>query len=367
MTTVSAPVEPGVLRHPAVRWGAAFVALVVGLLLLTTLIDELLPAPSGPASSSYATTTRGLAAYAELLSRLGHPVARLRVAPSDTTLDPRSTLVLLDPASEVAPADIAALRRFVADGGQLIAGGEDSEGLATALAGAHVAWAPEGPRVVHVRGAAGARTVVTSGDGSYTCPGGRSAALLCVAGGGRIRLLADSSPLTNARLAEADNALLGSTLAGPPGRPVVFAETVHGFNAATGLAALPATGWWAVGLLVLAGVAYLVARWPRLGPAVEPDAVAAPPRREHVDALAGALASTRDRSAAAGRLRAAARAIVTRRAGLEPDASTERLARAGGALGLGESEVRQLTGDGARDEDLVALGGLLAHLRSEEP
>jgi Domain of unknown function (DUF4350) len=367
MTTVTAPAEAPVLRHPAVRWGVAFVALIAGLALLATLLDELLPAPSGPASSSYATTTRGLAAYAELLSRLGHPVSRLRVAPSDTTLDPSSTLVLLDPGAEVAPADIAALRSFVSSGGRLIAGGEDSEGLASALAGARVAWEPVGPRVVRAVGVAGARKVVTSGDGSYRCPGGRRFVLVCVAGGGRVRLLADSSPLTNARLVQADNAVFGAALVGRSARPVVFAETVHGFSAATGLAALPAAGWWAVALLLLAGIVYLVARWPRLGPAVEPDEVAAPPRREHVEALAGALASTRDRRPAAARLRAASRAIVTRRAGLEPDASGERLARAGAALGLASGDVVLLTGDGARDEDLVALGGLLAHLRSEEP
>ena len=366
MTTVSAPTEIPVFRHPAVRWAAAFAALIASLALLATLLDELLPVPSGPASSSYATTTRGLAAYAELLSRLGHPVSRLRVPPSDATLDPGSTVVLLDPSAGVAPRDVVALRRFVAAGGQLVTGGEDSEALASALAGRHVAWAPEGPRVVRTQGLAGVRTVVTSGNGSYTCPGGPRSSLVCTAGGGRIRLLADSSPLTNARLAQADNAAFGAALVGAASRPVVFAETVHGYRATTGLAALPAAGWWAVGLLVLAGVVYLVARWPRLGPAVEPDAVAAPPRREHVEALAGALASTRDRGPAAARLRAAARAVVTRRAGLAPDTTGERLARAGGALGLEPADVALLTGDGVGDEDLVGLGRLLAHLRSEE-
>ncbi len=364
MTTVSAPAELPVLRHPAVRWGAGFVAAVVALMLLVTLLDALLPAPSGPASSSYATTSRGLAAYAELLSRLGHPVSRLRVSPSAATLDPGSTVVLLDPATGVAPRDVAALRRFVAAGGHLIAGGQDTQALASALAGARVAWVPFGPRVAHPPGLPGVRAVLTNGDGSYTCPDG-AGALVCPAQGGRVTLLADSSPLTNALLARADNAAFGNALAGPADRPVVFVETVHGFHSATGLAALPSSGWWAVGLLLFAGLVYLVARWPRLGPAVEPDTFAAPPRREHVDALAAALASARDRGAAVARLRTAARAIVTRRAGLAADADGDPLARAAVALGLGDTDVALLIGETARDEDLVGLGRLLAHLRSE--
>ena len=52
--------------------------------------------PGGPTSSSYATGGDGLAAYASLLGRAGHPVSRLRTPLADARLDPRDTLVVLD-------------------------------------------------------------------------------------------------------------------------------------------------------------------------------------------------------------------------------------------------------------------------------
>jgi hypothetical protein len=373
MSAISAPVEMPLHRRPAVRWAAGIVAVLIALNLLAVVVASFLVEPSGPASSSYATSSRGLAAYAELLSRLGHPVTQLRRPPDDAVLAPGSTVVLLDPATTVGPSDLAALRRFVAGGGRLVAGGAGTAGLASALAGTPIDWIDGGPRFARTAGAvAGVGTVQTAGAGRYDCrqagrvlAGPSDAALLCAVRGGRVLLLSDSSPLNNSLLARADNAALGVALAGARGRPVVFAENVHGYRTATGLAALPSQAWWAVGLLALAAVVYLVARWRRLGPAVLADEIAAPARREHVDALAAALGSAGDRAPAAARLRDAARAIVIRRGGLRPYPADSQLEDAAARLGLGEHDVALLIGETARGEDLVGLGRLLAHLRSE--
>ena len=121
MSTIAAPAPR---RSGARRWIIRFVVAVIALNLITLVGARLLRSPGGPTSSSFATASDGLAAYAELLTRSGHPVSRLRSAPADARLDPRTTLVVLDP-SAVLPADAAALRRFVAGGGRLVAGGSD--------------------------------------------------------------------------------------------------------------------------------------------------------------------------------------------------------------------------------------------------
>ena len=98
-------------------------------------------------------------------------------------------------------------------------------------------------------------------------------------GGGEMELLADGSPIENARIDEADNAAFGLALAGAAGTPVVFAEGVHGYGESRGLGAIP--GRWKVALFGL-GVAAIVFAWAharRLGP----------PDRPTRDAAAGAV------------------------------------------------------------------------------
>src|SRR5207247_2181444 len=78
------------------------VVLAGGLLAFVALanfVERLTPTPGGPRSSSYATAPDGLAAYAELLGDYGHSVRRIRSPASETTLDPSSTIVVLDPGS----------------------------------------------------------------------------------------------------------------------------------------------------------------------------------------------------------------------------------------------------------------------------
>jgi hypothetical protein len=138
----------------------------------------------------------------------------------------------------------------------------------------------------------------------------RGGAPLLVAGEvgrGRLLALADSSPLQNTGLRRADNAALALRLAGPEGRPVVFAESVHGFAPRSGLAALPGRWQVALGGLLLAALLGLLALGRRFGPPERADRELPPPRRAYVDAVAATLRRTKTTSSATAPLRAAPR------------------------------------------------------------
>ena len=176
------------------------------------------------------------------------------------------------------------------------------------------------------------------------------------AGRGRIALLADSSPLQNRLLGEADNAALALALSGRG--PLTFVESVHGYGPARGLAALPARFGWALIGLALAALVFMVARGRRLGPPEPERRDLPPPRRAYVDALAATMARGKEREEAVAPVRAEARRRLARRAGLGPQAGEDDVAgrgaggRAGGGRGAGAQRAcggrRDGGGDGAR-------------------
>jgi hypothetical protein len=140
---------------------------------------------------------------------------------------------------------------------------------------------------------------------------------------------------------------------------VAFVESVHGFGAAGGLAALPARWQLALALAVLAALLWLASRARRFGPPERGGEDPAPARREHVEALALALRRARDPAVALEPVQAAARAQVIRRAALAPDAADHVLRDAALRLGFEDDEAAALTGARGRDEAL-ALGRALA-------
>jgi hypothetical protein len=159
---------------------------------------------------------------------------------------------------------------------------------------------------------AGVRSVELEGEGAWTRTGSAlpvlgswGAAHVAVAplGRGRVVLIADPSPLENRGLAHADNALLGLDVAGAPERAVVFVEGVHGFGRATGVRAIPASWWVALGGLALAAVAFALARGRRLAPPERSERALPPARTAYVTALASRLAHVSDRDAALAPLR----------------------------------------------------------------
>ena len=244
------------------------VGFVVALNLLAAAFDAFGGGtPGGPRSSSYATGGDGLAALHDLLRDSGHPVERLRRRPSDSSLDPSTTVVLLDPR-DVTRGEARALRRFAEAGGRLVAGGSDPGYWLGEVVDTAPEWSPRGRSGVPVPTApvpetAGVRSAATAGDGRWTATHGALPALsggvLAVApvGRGRVAMLADASPLQNRLLAHADNSALALALAGPLGRRVVFAETVHGYGEERGLAAIPDRWKWMLIGLLLASVVWV--------------------------------------------------------------------------------------------------------------
>lgn len=352
-------------------------AIVVVNLVLAAIGSLTGGSPGGPQSSSYATGEDGLAAYAELLGRSGHPVTRLRSYPHESSLDPGSTVVVLDPPF-VSRRDGQALRRFVERGGRLIAGGWEP------------GWLPylvrPAPRwnsfdlvdlarpIAPVPELAGVRRVATSISGGgwvsagATLPvlGSHFASLLNVAqlGRGRLLLLADASPLQNGGLPLEDAAALGLNLAGPRGRPVVFVEAYHGYGRSSGLDGIP--GRWLVALLGLglAALVYLVARGRRLGPPERAERELAPPRRAYVEALGGILARTKQRADAVEPVRRYVRDALTPRVAAGGATSSELLWKAAETAGLDEHERRAVLEGVHNDADVLAAGRALARMRA---
>ncbi len=346
------------------------VAVLVAAIVAVNILGRSDRRPHGPASSSYATSPAGAAAYAELLERVGYRVRRERASPAERTPDPRETLVVLDPG-RLSADEAGALVRFADRGGRLVAGGRGIGDLAAALRGG-VRGAGGGPSRWHPGATLpGVREVQTAGERQFVAftrglpllvSGERAALVELRPGRGEALLLADVSALQNRLLGAADNAQLAVALAGPRTRRVVFAESVHGYDEPGGLSALP--GRWKAAL-ILAGVAallFMLARARRFG---DPEPAARdldPPRRDHVDAVAASLARTHDRAQTAVALRAAARSALAARAALTPDAGEDELRSAATAAGLTDVETAAVVADG----DLIVTGRALARLTHPE-
>jgi hypothetical protein len=350
---------------------------LVALAVVATLINQFTPHSGGTSSSSFATAADGLAGYASLLMKSGHPVNRLRTPPWHAGLDPHSTLVMLDP-DVVLAKDAAALRSFVQAGGRLITGGRAPEAWLNELLGSAPDWTSKAPpsasTLVPVPETAGVQFVESDGTGAFTeagstlpVLGGAHQALATVVnlGAGRVVLLGDSSPLQNHLLARADDAAFGLAIAGAAGRPVSFEEAVHGYGESRGLAALPTRWKWALGGLLLAALALVAARFRRLGPPEPAPIPPQPPRRAHVDALASALARTGRPAQAAEPVQAQARTLVLTRARLTHGAGEAQIRAAGERLGLDADEARAVAAPALADADVIPAGRALAKLSKE--
>lgn len=362
-------------RRTALRAIGIAVAALVGLNLALGALDRAAGTPGGPTSSSFATGPDGLAAYADLVARSGHPVVRLREHPDGEQLDPDATLVVLDPDGLTA-SDGRSLRSFLRRGGRLVAGGVAPGAWLDELLDAPPAWDPGGARTavpiapvpeLRAVGRVRAASLGSWADAGQALPvlaGAEGGSLLAVArvGRGRVLLLADASPLQNRLLASEDNAALGLGLAGPAGRPVHFAESVHGYGRASGLAAVPFRWRWALGGLVLAALLWILARGRRLGPPERTARPLPPARQLYVESVGSLLQRTRD-PAAAEPVRAAARARLAARTGVDPD-DAEGLRRAGARLGLGAAELDAVLAGGRGSDELVAAGRALARLEA---
>ena len=357
-------------QSPGVRATMILVVFVLGLNLLVTGAGQYFGhEPSGPSSSSYSTTRSGTAALARLYRRGDHHVSRLRHSLHDASLDPASTLLILDP-DNLFPDDVNAVLAFLDGGGRVVAAGRGVRPLARAALGGELEWHRRGRGHLVVRQgvpeSGRAVTVVADGSGAWEGIGSatpfltareRVIGLVTPIGRGRLVLLADPSILHNDRLARADNAALAVAVAGV-GRPVVFDEHAHGYGA--GERGVP-TRW--IRLLVAATLAVLLWMWvesTRLGPAEDQSRPLPPARREYVDALAVSLSRTREPQAALERLQRRARQRVATSLGLSVDASMEEMLGAAARAGVPAEDVRALFTVPRTTDDIIELGRVAA-------
>jgi uncharacterized protein DUF4350 len=370
--------------------GPARLAVIAGAVLLgMAVLSSFLPGGGGQGggspSSSFSHRPDGASAWAELLSRFGRDVERLRGDLDAAPLDPTATLVVLD-APDLSEGEAEALGEFVRRGGHLVVGGAGAEDWLGAVVGEPPVLADEGSRTASPVGdprapeIEGVRTVRAGRRGSWEVPGdlrpvlagdeGRGPVIVAAgdSGSGRVVALADPKLVQNGFLASDDNAALALGLAGPAGRVVLFAEGAHGYGDSEGLGALPRRWRLALTGLGLAAGLWLYGRSRRLGPPEDEARALPPPRWAYVDAVTGTLARTRRLQEAAEPVRRQARELIARRTGLPPDAGPEDLYQAAIRLGVPPDEAAAALGSPGPSEEasILAAGRALARLTGGE-
>jgi hypothetical protein len=371
------------------KTGGRRVAIVIGVVVAAIVLLNLLAsgldhavndsAPSGQPGSSYATDDTGLAAYASLLSKFGHDVSVQRGSLAHSKLDPRTTLVVVEP-TELTTDDEDALLQFVSEGGRLIIGG-DAPYYVRNLRDDPPKWSANGVGVWQNvdPSLGGAQTIGSQGIGSWTSPGsgralvgGPTESLLTVdhAGEGEIYMLADATPLTNQYIGNNDpppHPRGGGRGGGAAhDRPVVFAEGTHGYGQKSGIAAIPSRWKAALLILLLAIVVFVWSRARRFGPPDRRARELPPARAEYVRALSTTLERTRDRAGALTPAQHWVRDEIARKAALRPNASDEEIAKAARGFGARDDEIAALFSPPANDQQALALGNLIARITSDE-
>jgi hypothetical protein len=348
----------------------ALVAVDLGLAALETATGG--TGPGGPDSSSYATQPLGLAAYADLLASDGHRVTRLRnpIAEQDTG----STIVIAD--ALISGDELAAVGRFVEGGGRLVLAGPQALPALQMFMEPIGVESSAGTTATPVLPAAPALdvsnvgSVRTAGEGAFDSIGsaravleadGAPVAAVVTRAGGTVVLLADASPLQNRLLGEAGNAAFGLAVAGPAGRPVVFAEANHGYGQQSGLDAIPSDWGWALLGGVLATLVWMWSRGRRLGPPEEDESEPPPRRRAYVDAVAATLLRTRDPAGAIAPVQRAGREQLARRTGVAADADDE-LRDAATKAGVSAHDADAIISPVRSHDDAIRAARALAHL-----
>ena len=370
--------------------GPSRLAVIAGAALLgMAVLSSFLPGGGGQGggspSSSFSHRPEGASAWAELLSRNGRDVERLRGDLDASPLDPATTLVVLD-APNLTEGEADALGEFVRRGGHLVAGGAGADEWLGAVVDEPPLLADEGTRTASPVGdppapeVDGLRTVRAGRRGSWEVHGdlrpilagddGRGPVIAVAgdSGSGRVVALADTSPVQNGFLASDDNAALALCVVGAPNRVIVFAEGAHGYGDSEGLGALPRRWRLAMAGLGLAAAIWLYARSRRLGPPEDEVRALPPSRWAYVEAVTATLARTRRPQEAAEPVRRQARELIARRAGLPPDAGPDDLYQAAIRLGVPPDEAAAAVGSPGPSEEasVLAAGRALARLTGGE-
>jgi hypothetical protein len=179
-----------------------------------------------------------------------------------------------------------------------------------------------------------------------------------VIGAGAVWAVADESILSNDALDRDDNAALALAMAGDAGRPIVFAEYVHGYEPITGFGSLPGRVKAALWLAAIAGVLWMVGRSRRLGPAEQRSRPLPPARVVYINAMATSLERTKDLDSATAPVRDRIRRELRRRGG-DDAAGAARIAD---QIGIPVDQIEHAMKPPTNSSDALAAGTVLAKL-----
>lgn len=357
------------MRRLLSRWWPWLLA--VGSVLLAALVVGP-PRIGGEPLDPRSTAPDGARAVLDVLAELGRPVA-VATRPDPGT----ATFVVLADRLDRASRDAAL--RWVSDGGRLVVADPGSALLADVdLTGrlptdvlGPTAFAPacEDPElrdVDLVRSATWFAFSERAGDRTCFPVEGGAWLLRRPVGGGELVALGGADAFTNARLGEADNALLLVRLLGDAGPVVVAGAAPPGGGDASLGELVPDRIHLALALLALAFVVAAWARGRRLGDPVEEVLPVRIPASELVLATADLMRRAGVRDAAAESLRGDLRREAATRFGLPddapPDVVADRIATwtgsdpAGVAVAVGRGSVPD-------DDTLVGIARAVARLR----
>ncbi|MBK9179232.1 MAG: DUF4350 domain-containing protein [Acidimicrobiales bacterium] len=365
------------MTAPTRRRGALLWLGLAGALVVAALVIGAPPA-EGPPLDPRSTSADGTKALVDLLRELGGRVEITSRVPAQGA-GRGVALVLVDDLSDQQRAGLDA---WVRAGGVLVVADPGSTLHPAVAAGATgtVVGAPTLGRGVCTMAALvgvdridpGFATLYRVPAGAQRCIGPEEQAFVVsvAAGAGTVVALGGPGPFTNARLGQADNAVLAADLLVPrAGTQVLVVErAVAGEGADTLADLVPGR---ARDALVQLGVAFLVVvawRARRLGrPVLEPRAVVLPGSE-----LVAASGRLRQRAghpdAAAGVLRAELRRELAERLGLPRDAPAEMIAEVAAARsGATLDELLAVVADRpvGGEAGLVELGRRAAEVRAE--
>jgi hypothetical protein len=340
-----------------------FLLAALGLMVVVTAAMAVLQPldAGGNVGSSYVAGPDGTKAAYLLLRRLGYQVDRSFEPLTALRDDPRSTLwLVISPVLGPSEGDRAALRRFTAAGGVVVAAGAMSEHFLPDVEWKEsLSWAadedakpatfkPVAPSALARNAPSIELTLPASVPelGASYLPVYASSQVVGVAtahvGAGRVCWIAGGDPVMNRSIATAHHVQFLLNLMGAPGeRRILWDEHYHGhrrsFWSYVARTPLPA-GIAQAGLLLLAAVltfsikrlpARSVPETPRLAPLEFVDAMGSLYRNAHADGVAVAVARNR------------LRRLLVERTGLPPNVDDSRLAEtAERRLGIASGSIR---------------------------
>jgi hypothetical protein len=345
------------------RLAAAVLVAVaaVGWLVSRSARSEIVTGPDG---SLFVTDLNGTAALGELLERRGVTITPA-VTPM-TDLDGLATILLLDPnpRTPYGPAEVAALDRFVEDGGTAVITGFPHPDLIGTFLPADLGFdysaeidSPVRFPLGGVGGtveSAGLRNLRTD-DPSLPLVGDRAVVAVFPHGAGLVIYAADGSIFHNRRIAR--NAPWAVSVLGSG--PLLADEVRHGFEVtAPGenpiglLGSLPPAARRTLLLLLAAGAVGLVAYGRRWTPVERRDRQLKPARLELVEAVGGLMLRTGEPLAAAEPLVRRLETIVRRALRIAADTPLDPAAIAP-ELGVAPDQLAIALNPGSEDDLLV--------------